>query len=82
MLPPDFIKHLEGGGKDPPHCMVCARAGDFERELVCMEYRAYVLLYSSCKSFERKEKGLPVINIEEVNQKFASGLIDMRGGKR
>jgi hypothetical protein len=82
MLPPSFIKHLEGGGKDPPHCKVCAQADDFERELVCMEYGAYVLLYSSCGSFESREKGTPVIGREEVSQKYASGLIDMRGGKK
>ena len=73
-MPPDFIKHLEGGGKLAPHCRVCAHAGDFERELVCMEYGEYVFLHSSCRSFERREKGLPVVKKEEVDRKFA----DMR----
>lgn len=69
MLPPDFIKHLEGGGKLAPHCMVC------------VEYGAYVFLYSSCRSFERAERGEPVVSKEEVDGRFKSGLIDLRGGK-
>ncbi len=61
--------------------MLCAHAAHFERELVCLEYGAYVLLYSSCKSFERKEKGLPVVNKEEVREKFGFGLVELRGRK-
>jgi hypothetical protein len=82
MLPPDFLKHLEGGGVRPPHCRVCAHAADFERELVCLKYGAYVFLYSSCGSFERRERGLPIVMKEEVEGKFGSGLVDLRGRKR
>jgi hypothetical protein len=81
MPPPDFIKRFEGGGIRPPHCIVCVHAADFERDLVCMEYGAYVLLYSSCKSFERVERGRPIVSKDEVGGKFKSGLVDLRGGK-
>jgi len=81
MLPPDFLKHLEGGGVRPPHCRVCAHAADFERELVCLKYGAYVFLYSSCISFERREKGLPVVTKETIEGKLGSGLVDLRGSK-
>jgi len=81
MLPPDFLKHLKGGGVRPPHCRVCTHAANLERELVCLEYGAYVLLYSSCSSFERREKGLPVVEKNEVQGKFESGLVNMRGRK-
>lgn len=65
----------------PPHCMVCAHAANFERELVCLNYGAYVFLYSSCASFERRERGLPIVMKEEVEGKFESGLVDLRGRK-
>jgi hypothetical protein len=65
----------------PPHCMVCAHAAHFERQLVCLEYGAYVLLYSSCRSFERKEKGLPYDKKEDIEAKYGSGLVDLRGPK-
>lgn len=61
--------------------MVCAHSGDYERELVCMEYGACVLIYLSCKSLERREKGLPIVTKEEVEGTCESGLIDLRGGK-
>ena len=43
-----------------------------------MKYGAYVLLYSSCRSFERRERGLPIVMKEEVEGKFGSGLVDLR----
>ena len=61
--------------------MVCAHGVDFKRELICLKYGAYVFLYSSCKSFERMEKELPVVEKEEVEGKFGSGLVDLRGRK-
>jgi len=41
----------------------------------------HVFLYSSCKSFDRKENGLPVGKKENVEWKFESGLADLRGRK-
>lgn len=81
MLPPDFIKRLEEGGVHPHHCMTCAHAADFERWLVCLKYGAYVLLYSSCGSFERGETGLRIVKKEDVRVKFEWGLVDLRGRK-
>jgi hypothetical protein len=78
MLSPDFLEHLEWGGVRPPHCTGCAHAAHFERELVCLEFGAWVLLNSSCKSFQRKEKGLPVVRKEDVEGKSGSRLVDLR----
>lgn len=61
--------------------MVCAHVADFEREMICMKYGAYVLLYSSCGSFERAERGQPVVSEEEVERKFGLGLVDLGRGK-
>lgn len=78
MIPPDFLTYLEGGGKHPPHCMVCAHAAGLERELVCLEYGSYVFLYSSCRSFESREQGLLIVKKEEISGRFASGILDLR----
>jgi len=44
--------------------VVCAHATGFDWKLVCVEYVVYVLLYSSCRSFEKRKKGLPVVRKE------------------
>jgi hypothetical protein len=62
--------------------MVCDHAVDLDRDLVCVESGAYVTLYSSCKFFERKERGRPIVSKEEITARFKSGLIDLRGGKK
>jgi hypothetical protein len=82
MLPPGFVVYLEGGGVHPPHCVVCAHAAHFEGWLICTEYGAYVSLHSSCGSFERAERGQPIVSEKEVEARFKSGLVDLRGGKR
>jgi len=61
--------------------MACAHAADFERWLVCMEYGAYVSLYSSCGSYEKAVRGQPAVSEEEVEARFKSGL-DLRRGKK
>lgn len=72
---------MDREGVYPHQCRVCAHAADFDRGLVCMEYGAYILRGSSCKSFEGKEKGLRVVNQKEVDEKFGPRLADLRGWK-
>jgi hypothetical protein len=82
MSPPDFIRYLEGGGVNPHHCMVCAHGASYSLQMTCMKYGASVLVYSSCGSFERAERGQPVVQKEDVRAKFEWGPVDLRGGKK
>ena len=78
MLPPDFKKHYEGGGVNPPHCVVCTHAAEFGRELICLKYGGYVFLYSSCATFRRTERGSPILTKEEVERSIRERIVDLR----
>lgn len=79
MLPPDFTKHLGSKGVNPPHCRDCIYVAELDRSMVCMKYGAYVLLCSSCESFEgRIGSDSPIVNSQEVNMRFRSGLNELR----
>ena len=77
-MPPRFENYHEGGGKNPPHCFCCAHASILGNEIVCMEYGAKVLIYSSCETFRQKENGLPIILEEELKKRFPVGVVDLR----
>jgi hypothetical protein len=80
MLPPDFVKQLEAKGTHPPHCWECASVASLEGlDLVCMKYGAYILLYSSCSSHERRgASDSPILSKAEVARKFRWGLNELR----
>jgi hypothetical protein len=80
MLPPDFVKQLEAKGTHPPHCWECVNVANIEGlDLLCVKYEAYVLLYSSCSSHERRGKSnSPIVSKAEVASRFRWGLNDLR----
>ncbi len=82
MLPPRFVRRVEAEGVNAPCCYRCVHAALFQRQEVCMEYGVYVLLRSSCGSFERRA-GLdnPVATADDIREEFAAGLVDMRDGQ-
>ena len=80
-LPPNFVRDLQVGIKDPypPHCGRCAHkteeAGKGRYRLICWKYGAIVSWTSSCDSFEeRLDYGATEQQIEE---KFPFGLNDL-----
>jgi hypothetical protein len=80
MLPPGFVRHLEGKGLQRPYCFECVR---FALEWgtsrgLCWEYGAYVSLYSSCKSFERRVgSSTPIVNADEIGVRYRFGMKEL-----
>jgi hypothetical protein len=56
MIPPDFVSFYDEEGLCKPYCFECVNFAT-ERGTsrgLCWEYGAYVSLYSSCETFERR----------------------------
>ena len=67
-VPPGFVRFWEGEGLHRPYCFECVR---FALEWgtsrgLCREYGAYVSLYSSCMTFERRVGSSPPIVDEDL----------------
>ncbi|MDG6899508.1 MAG: hypothetical protein JRN33_04580 [Nitrososphaerota archaeon] len=80
MLPPGFVRHYEGKGLQRPYCFECvhfATEWGTSRGL-CWEYGAYVSLYSSCKTFERRaNSSTPIIDGDQIKTSYRLGLNDL-----
>lgn len=82
MLPPDFnTSILDAQGIGPPFCRECFHSavelGTCER--LCVKYGAYVYLYSSCSSFERRVgSDSPIMSRQDAQARFRGGLVDLR----
>ena len=77
LLPPDFVRHWEGTGLQRPYCFECIRFAHemFTARGVCWEFGAYVSIYSSCGSFERRcNSSTPIIDADQTRAKYKFGL--------
>ena len=80
MIPPGFVRFWEGEGLQRPYCFECVH---FATEWgtskgLCWEYGAYVSLYSSCQTFERRVgSDAPIMDGAMVNANFRFGLNDL-----
>ncbi|MDE1853239.1 MAG: hypothetical protein KGI38_05780 [Thaumarchaeota archaeon] len=80
MLPPGFVRHWEGTGLQRPYCFECvhfATEWGTSRGL-CSEYGAYISLYSSCKTFERRVNSSTLIfDKDQIKMSYRFGLNDL-----
>lgn len=80
MLPPDFVRYWEGVGLQRPYCFECihfATEWGTSRGL-CWEHGAYVSLYSSCKTFERRvNSSTPIVDKDQIEASHRCGLGDL-----
>ena len=80
MLPPGFVRHYDGKGLDQPLCRECIHYADekFTVRGICWEYGAYVSLYSSCRTFERRVgSNAPIVDENMIKESHRLGLIDL-----
>ena len=80
VLPPGFVRYWEGTGLQRPYCFECIRFAHemFTARGICWEYGAYVSLYSSCKSFERRmNSSTPIVDEGLIRVSHESGLKDL-----
>jgi hypothetical protein len=74
LKPPGFHRHLEAQGLHQPHCGWCVHSANLNRWRVCTKYGAYVLIYSSCELFERRDAlDSPIISEQEFRMAFGEG---------
>ncbi|MDG7011761.1 MAG: hypothetical protein JRN17_01565 [Nitrososphaerota archaeon] len=80
MIPPGFVRFWEGKGLHRPYCFECvhfATEWGTSRGL-CGEYGAYVSLYSSCKTFERRmNSSTPIVDEDQIKTSHRFGLSDL-----
>ena len=80
MLPPGFGGYYDGKGLDQPLCRECIHYADekFTARGICWEYGAYVSLYSSCRTFERRVgSNAPIVGEEDIRASHRLGLDDL-----
>ena len=80
MLPPGFVGYHDGKGLDQPLCRECVHYADekFTARGICWEYGAYVSLYSSCRTFERRlGSNAPIVGEGDVKVSYPLGLANL-----
>jgi hypothetical protein len=79
VLPPAFVRFYDERGVSKPYCFECvhfATESDTRRGM-CRKYGAYVSLYSSCGTFERRVgSSMPIVDEDEVKASYRFGLND------
>jgi hypothetical protein len=80
MIPPGFVRFYEEKGLRKPYCFECvhfATEKGTSRGL-CWEYGAYVSLYSSCGTFERRVgSSTPIVDEDHIKVSYRFGLNDL-----
>jgi hypothetical protein len=80
MIPPGFARFWEGKGLHRPYCFECVRFA-LEKGTsrgLCWEYGAYVSLYSSCESFERRVgSSTPIVDADAIRACHRFGMEDL-----
>ena len=71
------MKSAPDKGLNPPHCRYYANCVDHAgtRKLLCWKYGAYVLMDSSCISFEQELSA--GVTSREIEEKFRFGVDDL-----
>ena len=80
MPPPGFVRFYAEKGLNKPYCRECVHYADekFSMRGICWEYGAYVSLYSSCQTFERRVGAdAPIMDEVVIRATFSSGLRDL-----
>ena len=80
MIPPGFVRIYDEKGLNKPHCRECVHYADemFTMRGICWEYGAYVSLYSSCRTFERRVgSDTPIMDEASIKASFRFGLKDI-----
>ncbi|MGD0396028.1 MAG: hypothetical protein ABSB26_03855 [Nitrososphaerales archaeon] len=80
MLPPGFVRYYEGKGLQRPYCFECVHFATEKgtSQGLCWEYGAYVSLYSSCGTFERRvNSSTPIVDEGEIKVSYRFGLKDL-----
>ena len=80
MTPPSFVRFYDEKGLNKPCCRECVHYADemFTARGICWEYGAYVSLYSSCQTFERRVgSDTPIVDEALIKASFRSGLNDL-----
>ena len=80
MIPPGFVRFYDEKGLNKPHCRECVHFADemFTARGICWKYGAYVSLYSSCQTFERRMGAdPPIMDVALVRASFRFGLNDL-----
>ncbi len=80
MLPPGFVRYYDEKGLQKPYCFECVHFA-IEKGTsrgLCWEYGAYVSLYSSCGTFERRvASSTPIVDEGEIKVSHRFGLSDL-----
>jgi hypothetical protein len=80
LVPPCFVRFWDGVGLQRPYCSECvhfAMEWGTSRGL-CWEYGAYVSLYSSCKTFDRRvNSSAPIVDEAQIKTSHRFGLRDL-----
>ena len=80
MIPHGFVRFYDEKGLNKPYCRECVHYADemFTMRGICWEYGAYVSLYSSCRTFERRVgSDTPIMDEASVRTSFRFGLNDL-----
>ena len=80
MIPPGFVRFYDEKGPNRPHCRECIHYANekFTIRGICWEYGAYVSLYSSCQTFERRVgSDTPIVDEAVTKASHRFGLIDL-----
>lgn len=80
MIPPGFVRFYDEKGLNRPYCRECIHYADekFTMRGICWEYGAYVSLYSSCRSFERRVgSNAPIVGEGDIRVSYRLGLRDL-----
>ena len=78
--PLGFVRYYEGKGLNQPLCRECVHYADekFTARGICWEYGAYVSLYSSCGTFERRVgSSTPIVDEDGIKVSYRFGLNDL-----
>ena len=79
-VPLGLVRFWEGDGLQRPYRHECVR---FALEWgtsrgLCLEYGAYVSLYSSCSTFERRTgSNAPILDKAQIKASYRFGLADL-----
>ena len=80
MIPHGFVRFYDEKGLNKPYCRECVHYADemFTMRGICWEYGAYVSLYSSCRTFERRVgSDTPVMDEASIKASIRFGLKDI-----
>ena len=80
MIPPGFIRYYDEKGLHKPYCFECVHFATEKGTTrgLCWEYGAYVSLYSTCGTFERRAgSSTPILDKSEIAMSHRFGLSDL-----